>query len=95
VNEEKLSSDSHSFELPPSSKVKPLQRKILTPVISSLQLSQSDICQDLVREGESMYKTILSLMKSYKRNSVDLNSKKVALVHFFESERLKFEYLLS
>lgn len=38
-----------------------------------------------------MYKTILSLMKSYKKNTVELNSKKVALVHYFESERMKLE----
>lgn len=42
-----------------------------------------------------MYKTILSLMKSYKRNCVELTSKKVALVHFFESERIKLETMLN
>ena len=32
-----------------------------------------------------MYKSILSLMKSYKKNTVEMNSKKVAMIHYFES----------
>ena len=38
-----------------------------------------------------MYKTILQLMKTYKKNSMKFDSKKVCLVHYFESERLKWE----
>lgn len=36
-----------------------------------------------------MYKAILALMKSYKKSTNQFKSKKVALVHYFENEKLK------
>lgn len=55
------------------------------------QLVEGEPDEGMVREGEAMYKTILQLMKSYKKNKVDFSSKKVALVHYFESVRLGLE----
>lgn len=52
-------------------------------------MPEIEIDPELVKEGEQMYKAILALMKSYKKSTNQFKSKKVALVHYFENEKLK------
>lgn len=66
-----------------------LVQSTIKPKFIPNQLSESDLDPSLVKEGEQMYKAILSLMKSYKKSTNQFKSKKVALVHYFESEWMK------